>query len=98
VSYAPEPIDTSKSVVTQDIVELTERLARNSHDVWARQRIKDGWKFGAKRDDGKKEHPCLVPYEDLQESEKEYDRNAAMETLKAIIALGYRVEKADRRS
>jgi ryanodine receptor 2 len=98
VSYEPDPIYTSKSVVTPDIVELTELLAKNSHDVWAQQRIKDGWKFGAKRDDAKKEHPCLVPYEDLPESEKQYDRNAAMETLKAIIALGYRVERADGRS
>ena len=97
MSYKPEPIDTSKSTVTQDIVELTEMLAKNSHDVWARQRIKDGWRLGAKRDDAKKEHPCLVPYEELPESEKQYDRNAAMETLKAIMALGYRIEKESRR-
>jgi hypothetical protein len=93
VSYVPDPIKTEKITVTQDVIELTERLAENAHDVWAKQRINDGWKWGAKRDDAKKEHPCLVPYEMLPESEKQYDRNAAMETLKAIMALGYRIEK-----
>jgi len=68
-------------------------LARNAHDIWARQRLADGWRFGPRRDDAKKEHPCLVPYEDLPESEKVYDRSAAMETLKAILALGYRIMK-----
>jgi hypothetical protein len=79
--------------LTEEIRELTELLARNAHDVWARQRLADGWRFGARREDAKKEHPCLVPYEDLPESEKEYDRKAAMETLKAILALGYRIVK-----
>lgn len=80
--------------LTDDILELTELLARNSHDIWAMQRLSEGWRYGPKRDDMKKEHPCLVPYENLPESEKEYDRKAAMETLKAIIALGYKIEKA----
>lgn len=55
--------------------------------------MNDGWVFGSKRNDEKKEHPCLIEYDQLPESEKEYDRKAAMETLKAIIALGYRIEK-----
>ena len=53
----------------------------------------DGWTYGAERNDPQKKHPCLIPYDQLPDSEKEYDRNAAMETLKAIIALGYRIEK-----
>lgn len=93
MTYKPEPIDTSKISLNQEILKLTELLARNAHDIWARQRLADGWRFGASRDDSKKEHPCLVPYEQLPESEKEYDRNAAMQTLKAIIALGYRIER-----
>lgn len=91
--YKPEPIDTSKISLDQEILKLTELLARNAHDIWAQQRLADGWRFGASRDDSKKEHPCLVPYEQLPESEKEYDRNAAIQTLKAIIALGYRIER-----
>jgi ryanodine receptor 2 len=80
--------------LTQDILELTELLAKNTHDIWALQRMAKGWRFGPARDDIKKEHPCLIPYEQLPESEKEYDRSTAMETFKAIIALGYRIEKA----
>ena len=93
MSYQPRPIPTSEVQLGPDILELTERLAQNAHEVWARQRLADGWKHGPRRDDQKKEHPCLVPYEQLPESEKVYDRNAAMETLKVIVALGYRIEK-----
>jgi len=93
LKYRPEPIDTSGITLCQEVRDLTELLARNAHDIWARQRLADGWRFGPRRDDAKKEHPCLVPYEDLPESEKVYDRSAAMETLKAILALGYRIMK-----
>jgi hypothetical protein len=89
VSYDPRPIDTSHTELTPDVLELTERLAEHSHDIWAKQRIADGWTYGPERNDGKKQHPSLVPYGQLSESEKQYDRNAALETLKAIIALGY---------
>jgi hypothetical protein len=92
-SYEPRPIDTSNVQLTDNILQLTELLARNAHDIWARQRLADGWRYGPRRDDTKKEHPSLVPYEELSESEKDYDRQAAMETLKGIIALGYRIEK-----
>jgi ryanodine receptor 2 len=94
LKYQPEPIDTSRVTLGKDVCELTELLARNAHDIWAQQRLADGWSHGPRRDDEKKEHPCLVPYEDLPESEKEYDRKAAMETLKAILALGYRIVKS----
>lgn len=93
LSYKPEPIDTLAVTLNEKILKLTELLAKNAHDIWARQRLAEGWRYGLVRDDAKKEHPCLVPYEELPESEKQYDRNAAMETLKAIIALGYRIEK-----
>ena len=56
--------------------------------------IAEGWECGSARDDATKRHPCLVPYGELPESEKEYDRSAALETLKAIAAIGYRIERA----
>jgi hypothetical protein len=93
VIYDPQPIDTSKVQLNKEIIELTERLAKNTHDVWAQQRLSEGWHYGRQRDDARKEHPSLVPYENLPESEKEYDRNTTMETLKAILALRYRIEK-----
>jgi ryanodine receptor 2 len=79
--------------LSPEIAELLERLAQHNHDVWARQRFADGWRPGPVRNDDRKEHPCLVPYAELPESEKEYDRNTAQEVLKAVLALGYRIEK-----
>jgi ryanodine receptor 2 len=89
MSYQPAPIATSQITLSADLVELTERLAENAHDLWARQRLADGWTLGPRRDDTLKQHPCLVPYAQLPESEKRYDREAATGTLKAILALGY---------
>lgn len=91
--YKPQPVDASKIKLPDSIMELVELLAENAHDIWAERRIKEGWTYGTERDDTNKKHPCLVPYEDLPESEKEYDRSSVCETLKAIIALGYRLEK-----
>lgn len=77
----------------RELEELTELLARNAHEVWARNRVQEGWTWGEVRDDAKKTTPCLVPYEDLPESEKVYDRSTAMQTLKLVLKLGYRIEK-----
>ena len=95
--YQPQPIDTSVVTLTEEILQLTERLAENAHDTWAQQRFREGWRYGPKRDDASKEHPCLVAYKDLPEAEKEYDRAAALGTLKALLALGYRIERTDRK-
>ena len=92
-SYKPEPIDTSRVHLPGEMEKLTEKLSRNAHDNWARQRMNDGWRWGAERDDARKLHPSLVPYEELPESEKKYDRATAMETVKAIVALGFRITK-----
>jgi len=91
--YKPNPIDTSDVILGEELIKLTEEIAANVHDVWAKGRIESGWKYGQKRDDEKKETPCLVPYYELSEEEKEYDRNTAMETLRLIIKLGYDIEK-----
>lgn len=90
--YRPRPIDASGVVLPPELEELRERLARNVHELWAAQRIADGWRYGPRRDDGLKEHPGLVPYELLTEDEKEYDRTVSVETLRTILALGFRVE------
>ena len=93
MSYQPQPIDTSHVMLPAEIAQLTELLAKNAHENWSKQRMSEGWHHGLKRDDEEKEHPCLVPYEQLPESEKEYDRKTAMETIKAIQVLGYRIAK-----
>ena len=91
--YTPNPINTSHIQLSADILALVEKLAKNTHEVWAAGRIAEGWVYGERRDDALKQHPCLVPYEDLPESEKEYDRATAMETLKTIISLGFTISK-----
>lgn len=93
--YQPQPLATADIVLSQAILELTEQLAQNIHEVWAQGRMAEGWRHGPQRDDARKEHPSLVPYEQLSESEKEYDRSTALHTLKTMIALGYRIEKAE---
>lgn len=91
--YQPSPIDTSAIELPKDLLELTEKIAENVHENWSVGRIADGWTYGQTRDDAKKTTPCLVPYSELTEKEKEYDRNTALETLKLIVALGYKIEK-----
>ena len=91
--YKPNPIDTSDIILDKDLLELTEKIAENVHEVWSQGRMNEGWQYGEKRDDENKFHPCLVEYDKLSESEKEYDRNTAMETLRLIVKLGYKIEK-----
>ena len=93
-TYTPKPIDTSNIVLPQELQDLMEKLAENDHDIWAAGRLAEGWVYGEVKDVGKKTTPLLVPYSDLPESEKEYDRNTALETLKLVIKLGYQIIKA----
>jgi len=90
--YLPKPIDTSGVKLGDDLEQLAEQLAESTHDHWAAKRMEEGWTCGPKRDDDKRTHPGLIPYGQLSEGEKEYDRVTAIETLKAIVALGYRIE------
>ena len=91
--YKPEPVDTSQITLPSELHTLAEQIAKNVHEVWALERIKEGWTYGPVRDDEKKTTPCLVPYEELPESEKEYDRLTAFETLKFVVKLGYKISK-----
>ena len=91
MSYIPKPIDTSSVILSEEILDLCEKLAENTHEVWAKGRVEQGWRYGEERNDAKKETPCMVPYEELSESEKDYDRNTAIETLKLIVKLGYKI-------
>lgn len=95
-TYNPTPIDTNNVVLPTELNELAEQIAKNVHDVWAAGRMSEGWTYGEKRDDVLKKHPCLVPYENLDDSEKEYDRNTSLETLKLIIKLGFKIEIASK--
>ena len=91
--YTPQPLDTSDVILPEELNELIEQMSKNVHEVWAQSRIDQGWTFGPERSDALKHHPCLIPYEDLPEVEKAYDRDTALGTLKLITKLGFKITK-----
>ncbi len=91
--YAPQPIDTSGVELPEELISLVEDMSKNVHEVWAETRIRQGWTYGERRDDELKTHPCLIPYEELSEEEKEFDRNTSIGTLKLIMKLGFKISK-----
>ena len=93
-NYVPQPINTDDIRLPEELNELIELMAKNVHEVWAQSRIKQGWTYGEERSDTLKQHPCLIPYEELPEIEKAYDRDTALGTLKLIKKLGFKIDKA----
>ena len=91
--YTPKPTDTRSVELPKELLPLIEEMAKNVHEVWSQNRMKEGWTYGPVRDDAKKTHPCLVPYEELTESEREYDRATSQETLKLILKSGFHISK-----
>ncbi|MEG1649838.1 MAG: RyR domain-containing protein [Rikenellaceae bacterium] len=92
-TYTPIPLNTEEIELPPDLTLLTEDMAHNVHEVWALGRIKDGWSYGKTRNDSLKTHPCLIPYEELPESERDFDRQTATQTLKLIMKLGFEISK-----
>lgn len=92
-NYTPKPIDTSNITLPKELNTLLEAMAKNVHEVWAQTRIEQGWQYGPERNDTEKLHPMLVPYEELPEEEKTYDRNTSHETLRFILAAGFEIKK-----
>ena len=91
--YTPQPVDTSDVRLPAELDELVEKVAKNVHEVWAQSRMEQGWTYGKERNDELKHHPCLVPYEDLPEIEKDYDRDTALGTLKLICKFGFKITR-----
>ena len=91
--YTPSPADTTNIQLAEELIALAEAISKNVHDVWAQNRIKEGWTYGPVRDDEKRQTPCLIPYEELSEEEKAYDRNTALATLKFIVSQGFEIRK-----
>ena len=94
-NYTPHPIDTKYVALPKELKVLAENIAKNVHEVWSAGRMKDGWTYGEERNDAEKKHPCLVPYEELSEEEKEYDRNTSVETIKLILNWASRLQGTD---
>lgn len=91
MTYHPAPLPTERMDLPQDLLPLLEGLAAHAHDVWAQTRLDQGWCWGPERNDPFRQHPCLVPYDELPESEKEVDRRMAREVLKGLHLLGYEI-------
>ena len=91
--YIPQPIDTSDVKLPENLELLVDQMSKNVHEVWAETRIRQGWTYGEQRNDELKTHPCLIPYEELPEEEKEYDRNTSLGTLKLILKLGFKISQ-----
>lgn len=91
--YIPHPINLDDVEVEDELIELREAIAENAHEVWAETRRNEGWTYGPKRDDTQKQHPDMLPYNRLPESEKEYDRIMAMNTIKLVKKLGWEFRK-----
>ena len=91
--YIPQPADLSDVTLPDGLLELREQIAKNAHEVWAQNRMNEGWTYGSERNDTLKQHPDLVPYEDLTEGEREYDRATAMNSIKLLLKLGYKITK-----
>lgn len=91
--YIPQPIDTNDITLPVELEQLVEEMSKNVHEVWSETRISQGWTYGPERNDELKTHPCLVPYEELPEEEKKYDRNTCIGTLKLILKLGFKISK-----
>ncbi|NVN93832.1 MAG: Ryanodine receptor Ryr [Bacteroidetes bacterium] len=93
LSYKPLPVILSMQSIPKELYELIEKMAQNVHEEWAEGRIREGWKYGKKRNDIKKENPSLVPYKELSESEKEYDRRTVIASISYLIDNGFEIKK-----
>jgi len=92
LGYIPDPRNTESIELPEVLLQKIEIIAQNVHEEWAQKRMSEGWEYGAKRDDTHKFHPSLIPYGDLSEEEKEYDRQTALSTMKLIVLLGHTIQ------
>lgn len=93
LEYIPHPIDVSDVDLDDELMELTEAIAENAHEVWAYKRRNEGWRYGPKRDDLLLHNPDMVPYSELSEREKYYDRDMAMNTIRLVKKLGFNISR-----
>ena len=95
-NYIPHAMDTSNVILTEELNDLIEVLAKQIHEIWAEKRISQGWTYGSERNDQEKTTPCLVPYHLLPDDEKAYDRATVAGTIRPLLALGYDVIKKEK--
>ncbi|XP_009293048.2 ryanodine receptor 3 isoform X1 [Danio rerio] len=94
-SFIPVPVDTSQIVLPPHLENVRDKLAENIHELWGMNKIELGWMYGKVRDDNKRQHPCLVDFSKLPETEKNYNLQMSTETLKTLLALGCHVAQVN---
>lgn len=95
MNYTPNPVDTSRIELSEELKTAAEIISKNIHEVWAKNRMNEGWRYGEEHNSEKKLHPCIVEYEALSESEKDVDRATVNQTIKMLLLLGYKIEKVE---
>ncbi|XP_029705792.1 ryanodine receptor 3 isoform X9 [Takifugu rubripes] len=94
-SFIPTPVDTSQVVLPTHLDNVRDKLAENIHELWGMNKIELGWTYGKIRDDNKRQHPCLVDFVKLPETERNYNLQMSSETLKTLLALGCHVAQVN---
>ncbi|XP_064920314.1 ryanodine receptor 3 isoform X8 [Columba livia] len=94
--YKPAPLDLSEVKLLPSQEFLVDKLAENAHNVWAKDRIKQGWTYGIQQDLKNKRNPRLVPYALLDERTKKSNRDSLREAVRTFAGYGYSVEPPDQ--
>uniref|UniRef100_A0A673CUD6 Ryanodine receptor 2b (cardiac) n=1 Tax=Sphaeramia orbicularis TaxID=375764 RepID=A0A673CUD6_9TELE len=90
--YRPAPLDLSHVLLSSALEEVVNLLAENDHNVWARERIKQGWTYGAQQDVKAKRSPHLVPYSLLDERSRRAGRAGVRDAVCTLLTYGYSLE------
>eukprot|EP00057_Strongylocentrotus_purpuratus_P023442 XP_011677916.1 PREDICTED: ryanodine receptor 3-like [Strongylocentrotus purpuratus] len=90
--YKPAPYNLSTIHLNVKMEKLVELLAENAHNVWAKDRIAQGWTYGLSEETSYKRNPQLVPYNQLNDQAKKLNRDTASETIRTILGFGYALE------
>ncbi|MCP9259463.1 Ryanodine receptor 44F [Dirofilaria immitis] len=92
--FKPHPLDSHGVILDDNVFPLIDALAKNTHNVWAREKIRRGWTFGLNEfvNMNQKRTPHLVPYEVVDQRIKEANRESASEFVKALQLFGIFLE------
>ena len=91
-SYIPSPTDTSGVELSPELLAIAEELAEHVHEIWADARYRQGWRYGTERNDELRTTPCMAPYSELPEEERDYDRATSLETIRFLVLKGFTVK------
>ncbi|XP_047673442.1 ryanodine receptor 2 isoform X7 [Tachysurus fulvidraco] len=94
--YKPAPMDLSHIKLASTQEAMVDRLAENAHNVWARDRIRQGWTYGIQQDVKNKRNPRLVPYALLDERTKKSNKDSLREAVRTLLGYGYNLEAPDQ--